>query len=131
MNTSTLHRPTRDRSSLRRAGAALLVLTIGVLVAMGLAELTRGPEFVDRIEIVNPTGVDVDVQVGADDDGWLTIAIVDARSKVVTRDVVDQGDVWTFRVLTYGRVMGELRRTRAQLEQADWRVTIPARLVAS
>ncbi len=131
MSTSTLDRPTRDRRSLRRGAAALAVLAIGALVALGLTRLTHEPEFIDRITVVNPTNRDIDVEVGSNADGWLPIAIVDADSTVVTNDVIDAGDVWTFRFLTYGRVLGQLQRTRAQLEQADWLVTIPARIARS
>ena len=40
--------------------------------------------------------------------------------------MLDQGDGWRFRYEVGPDRIGEVRRTRAQLEAADWTVVIPA-----
>jgi hypothetical protein len=82
---------------------------------------------VERITIANPTGYALDVDVTSEDrSGWLSVAIVEARSEDVAQDVIDQGDVWIFRFVHWGDPVGELRLTRAELERNGWRVEVPA-----
>jgi hypothetical protein len=67
--------------------------------------------------------------VTASDDGrtgWLPIGTVDARSNSRVTEGIDQGDVWRFRYEVGPDRIAEVRRTRDQLEAADWTVVIPA-----
>jgi hypothetical protein len=81
---------------------------------------------VDRITIANGTEYDLDVDVtDSDREGWLPVAIVEARSEDVVQDVIDQGEVWIFRFLHWGDAVGELSLTRAELEGSGWRVEVP------
>jgi len=101
----------------------------GNLVALVLlvAACSGPPPTVERITIANPTGYDLDVEVTSQDrDGWLPVAIVEARTEHLAREVIDQGGVWIFRFLHWGDPVGELRLTGAELEGNDWRVEIPA-----
>jgi hypothetical protein len=96
-------------------------------LALLLAACSGQPPTVERITIANTTGYDLAVDVtGQDREGWLPVAIVEARSEDVAREVIDQGEVWIFRFLHRGDPMGELRLTRAELERNDWRVQVPA-----
>lgn len=95
-----------------------------------LALLTAGclgrPPTVERITVVNPTTYDLDVDVSDQArDGWLPVAIVEARSEAVAQEVLDQGDHWVFRFLHWGDPVGELSLTRAELERSGWRVEVP------
>jgi hypothetical protein len=81
----------------------------------------------EALHFDNRTGVAVRVTASdAGRDGWLPIATVDARSRNRVTEVLDQGDVWRFRYEVGPDRIAELRRTRAQLEAADWTVVIPA-----
>jgi hypothetical protein len=81
---------------------------------------------VDQIIIANRTDYDLDVDVtGRDREGWLPVAIAEARSEDDVQDVIDQGEVWIFRFLHWGDPVGELSLTRAELEQDGWRVEVP------
>jgi hypothetical protein len=97
-----------------------------VVTLLWLAACSGPPARVDRITIVNPTGYDLDVDVaGRERGGWLPVAIVEARSERVAEEVIDQGEVWVFRFLHWGDPVRELSLTRAELEEAGWRVEVP------
>jgi hypothetical protein len=84
---------------------------------------------VERITVTNPTGYDLDVEVtGRDREGWLPVAIVEARTEDVAQEVIDQGEVWIFRFRHWGDPVGELRLSRAELERNGWRVEVPAEI---
>jgi hypothetical protein len=98
-------------------GLAVVLLAIGPLV--------RGPRFVDRLTIENPLPFDLSIDVtNAARDGWMGVAIVSARTRQTTQDVVDQGRVWIFRVQSQGAAGGEFRVSRSELDRAGWRLTI-------
>jgi hypothetical protein len=102
--------------------AAFLLAAILLVVNLTLAVPGR-----ETLRFDNRTGVAV--RVTASDEarnGWLPIATVDARSRNRVTEVIDQGDVWRFRYEVGPDRLAEMRRTRAQLEAADWTVVIPA-----
>jgi hypothetical protein len=98
-----------------------------VAFALLVASCSGPPSTVERVTISNPTAYDIDVEVtDRDRDGWLPVAIVEARSEHVAQDVIDQGEVWIFRFLHWGDPVGEFSPTRAELERNGWRVEVPA-----
>lgn len=83
---------------------------------------------VEGVTIVNETAYDVEVEAGAgagEDDGWLPLARVDARSTGSAHDVIDQGDVWVFRFRHWGEPVEEMSLTREGLQGEGWRIEVP------
>ena len=106
----------------------LLAIVVGAMVAVAVAGpiLLRGPTFIDEVKIVNPSDYDVHVEVsGGNGEGWLSVTTADRKATTVAVDVVDQGAVWVFRFSAQGRLGGELRTTRTELEQAGWSIEVP------
>jgi hypothetical protein len=103
-------------------------MRVGLLLLAVVGGACAGPPpTVERITIANSTEYDIDVDVtGQDRQGWLPLAIVDARSEDAVEGVIDQGDVWIFRFEHSGDSIDELRLTREELEGSGWRVEIPA-----
>ncbi len=124
---------TATTTETRPRGARPIALTwvipaVFVLAAILLVvNLTLAVPRREALRFDNRTGVAVRVTASdAGRDGWLPIATVDARSRNRVTEVLDQGDVWRFRYEVGPDRIAELRRTRAQLEAADWTVVIPA-----
>ena len=111
----------------RRIGSrALVVLFLVGTVAAVLASCSGPPPIVERVTINNNTGYDLDVQLsGPDGEGWLPAGIVEAGSERTSEQVVDQGEVWTFRFLHWGDNVGELSISRSELESNGWQVAVP------
>ena len=108
------------------------VIVLAVAGAMGVAVLAatnaalRGPDFVDRVTVVNETPYLVDIEVtDRAGDGWLGLGPVSADASHTFRDVVDQGERWVFHVTSGPYDGGEFSRSKRELEQERWRVTIP------
>lgn len=116
----------------RRVGDTARVVLIAILVAALLAiaiRITEGPDFVDRVSVVNRTGYDLDVDVsGASRDGWLPLSVSTAGTTDATRDVIDMHDTWVFRFSHEGVAAGELEVSRDQLATNGWKVQVPARV---
>ena len=80
-----------------------------------------------RVTFVNNTAYDIEVDVsGAGSGGTLALGTVRANKTTDVQDVVDQGRTWVLHFAAQGVDGGEVRIGRADLEQASWRVVIPA-----
>jgi hypothetical protein len=102
---------------------AVLVLA-AILLVVNLTLAVPGRE---TLRLDNRTGVAVRVTASDEGrDGWLPVTTVDARSRNRVQEVLDQGEVWRFRYEVGPDRIAEVRRTRGQLEAADWTVVIPA-----
>jgi hypothetical protein len=124
---------TATTTETRPRGARPLALTWVIPAVFALAavllvvSLTLGMPGRETLRFDNRT--DVAVRVVASDDGrngWLPVGTVDAGSRARVTEVIDQGDVWRFRYEVGPDRIAEVRRTRDQLEAADWTVVIPA-----
>jgi hypothetical protein len=108
------------------------VVLVAILVAGLLAiaiRITEGPDFVDRVSVVNATGYDFDVDVtGASRDGWLPLSVATRGTTRTTRDVIDMHDTWVFRFSREGVIGGEVEVSREQLARNGWRVEVPAQV---
>jgi hypothetical protein len=115
-----------EQLSRRTFSVRLLIASLAGL-ALLLASCSGPPPTVETITVSNSTGYDLDVQVtGRDRNGWLPMAIAEARSERKTEQVTDQGEVWIFRFLHWGDPVGEVSLTRGELERNGWHVEVPA-----
>lgn len=99
---------------------------VAALLTFLIVACSGAPESVERIEIVNPTGYDLRVEVSGDGRLWLPLSLVESGSRVTVRDVIDQGERWMFRFRRFGDQVGEVSLSRTKLESAGWRLEIPA-----
>ena len=120
--------PSSSAIALLPYGLAAIAAVVLAVVAAGLA---RGPAFVDRVDVVNrsPYELLVDIQRGPDE-GWVRIGYIDQDASTSVREVLDQGDRWTFRFRAQGREGGRITLSRADLARADWRLDVPAEVEA-
>ena len=104
----------------------VLIGAVALVGAFFLAPLLRVPGHVDGVSFENPTGYDITIEASDGRDGaWTPVGTVDAGETTSFDRVYDQGGERVFRFSSQGRDAGELARTRAQLEDADWQVAIP------
>ena len=117
--------------STRRNDIIGIVVT-GLVYAAAMAATVpalRLPAYVDQITIDNPHAWDVNTDVtDRERDGWVGIGAVDRDTEHTFHSVIDQGDTWIFD-FAYAGEHAELRVSRHQLEQDDWRVTVPDELI--
>lgn len=98
----------------------------GLFLLAVVAACSGPPPTVERITIANPTEYDIYVDVTDQNrQGWLPLAIVEARSEDVVEDVIDRGEVWIFRFEHSGDPIDEVRLTRQELGRNGWRMEIP------
>lgn len=122
--TTTTMRPRGSRRiSLEWIAPAILVLVALVLIV----NLSRSAPSRETLIIENHAGAPVTVRTSDEaHDGWLNIGTVDPNSRDTVEAVIDQGDVWRFRLTVGPDRVGEIRRTQDQLRDAGWKLTIPA-----
>jgi hypothetical protein len=105
-----------------------VVLAVGVLtilLAVG-SMLVHEPARVRSLTLVNGSEFALDVRVSSrEGDGWLPLGRIFREDDRTVRDVLDQGDVWTFAVSGQGIDGGQVTVRRAELEAAGWTFTIP------
>ncbi len=103
----------------------LAVVAAGMVAALGPL-LLREPSFVERVSFVNRAPYDLRVEVSDDNqDRWMGVTTADAASTTLALEVIDQGPIWVFRFSAQGRDGDQLRISRADLQQAGWRIEIP------
>lgn len=102
------------------ATAATVAGLVVVVQSMGL------PEYVDELTVENRSAfhlrVDVSDEAG---ESWLTVGTVQDDDTEAFSRVIDQGEVWLFRFHGQGRMGGQLRVVRSQLEEDGWKLVIP------
>ena len=117
--TPTTTSPGRLRLRDRRQRAGdVLIAAFALIVLVAAAAFDRPHPFVARIEVVNPTVYQVEIDV-------LPTGGFRRESTRTVFEVHDQGARWRFRFSYGGTFAGELTLTRAQLQLDGWRVTIP------
>jgi hypothetical protein len=107
-------------------GAGMRRLVAGVSTTILLLGACSSVSFVDELSIVNETEYSADVEVTDEDrDGWLALKPVEPNSTTVVEDVIDQGEVWTFRFDYLGRYRVEVEVSGRELAQSDWNIEVP------
>jgi hypothetical protein len=112
---------------LRSVAVPVAAIVLFAALFVGVLRLVESPAMVGRVSVENRTSYDVEVGVtdGSNRDR-LPLAALDADAATRVEDALDQGSTWLFRVRRAGTTLGTLHRTRAELQEADWRVVIPA-----
>ena len=104
-----------------------LAVIAAVALAVAAAGVSRGPTFVDRVEVVNRSPYELSVDVrGTAARGWVALGYVDQDASTPVHEVLDQGRQWTFRFRSQGQSGGQLTVSRAELQASDWRLDVPA-----
>lgn len=135
MNDALSATATRPKDS-RSVPVRTLVLGIGLAVVVGILALLastalKGPSFVPSVSIANPSPYLMAVDVtAANSDEWTQVATIPPETTSDAAQVIDQGDSWRFRAESAGVSGGEFTLSRAALEQADWKVTVPESMIA-
>jgi hypothetical protein len=103
----------------RRCFAVLLLL----LLVPGCLDTTSR---VDSVTVANPLPYELVVHVSDGEGGeWTPLGIVQAGGELTVREVIDQGERWTFRFQHWGDTVGESTESRADLEGEGWRIEVP------
>jgi hypothetical protein len=117
-------RVTRSIGRIEVLGYAVAVVFAVAALALAGSGL-RLPANVDELAIDNPHPWPAHVQVtDADRGGWLGIGTVGRKTEHSFLDIGDQGELWIFR-FSYAGESVELRVPASQLEDDDWRLTVP------
>ena len=115
-------------AGVHRAADAVRVAVVVVLAvaAMALAlRLVETPATIDRLSIVNPSTLELDLATaGAPSGDWVPAGSTDPHTVTSFDEVLDHGDRWWFRATSGGRV-ATWQVPRAQLVRDGWRVVIP------
>ncbi|MDP9072220.1 MAG: hypothetical protein M3N68_13255 [Actinomycetota bacterium] len=120
--------PPQDKGDL---ATILIAAATAALALLVVVPATRLPSFVDRLTVVNPHAWSVEVDAtGPGGDGVVGLATVGRERAQTVEEVMDQGREWIFRFSYGGANGGELVVSRAELERAGWRVTVPAEFPA-
>jgi hypothetical protein len=118
---------TRPRGARRITLTWVLPAVLALVAILLVVALTLGVPGRETLHFDNRT--DVAVRITASDDGrngWLPVGTIDAQARARIDEVIDQGDVWRFRYEVGPDRIAEIRKTRAELESANWTVVIPA-----
>jgi hypothetical protein len=126
MSPRTLTRPPRSQPMIGRRMGALAAVIATAVVVLGGSWAVRGPDFVDRVTVENPTRFDVDVDVAGSDGRVLELTQVLAGRTKAVRDVIDQGKSWTVTFSYAGTEAGAMQLDRTTLEDDGWRIVVPA-----
>lgn len=87
-----------------------------------------GPGFVDQVDIVNPTRYPAAVDVRGRTGGWVDLTTAPAGETREVSEVIDQGEIWTFRFSYGDHAVVDITKSRSELADAEWRVEVPREL---
>ncbi len=126
MTTSTKPRAARQGRLHQLAHNDLAAVAVSAVIAITLAAaFMRSPPAIEAVSVTNPSGYDISVQVRGVDGGWMSLSTATSSRTTTTFDVIDQGDLWTFRFASQGRAGGQIEVLRSALDAADWTIEIP------
>lgn len=107
--------------------AAVVLAAAAAVAGLVLVMQSTGlPQYVDELTVENGTDFHLRIEVsGGENESWLRVGTIEAQSTKAFSRVIDQGKIWLFRFHGQGRMGGELRVNRSQLEGDGWRVVVP------
>lgn len=126
MSSVSVRVPSPRRAPPARQLAGLAVALAAGLIAMWfMAGWLDGPARVDLV-VENPTPYPLLLTVRAPGDtSVLPVGYISKNSTMEKRDVIDHGDRWVFEFSYAGSELPAFERSRAELERADWRISVP------
>jgi hypothetical protein len=119
----------RRRPIISRGLVALALATIAAaaLAITVLPTLITHQSVVPRLSVTNGSDYDVQVSVGTGrPSSWVTLGAAGQQCTTTFSQVADQGSDWVLRFQAQGVDAGTMTVSRAELEAAQWTVTIPA-----
>jgi hypothetical protein len=103
----------------RRAALVCAVLLLGLTACDRVS-------YVETLTIENPTDYDLLVNVrGNETSGVLGLGVVHKRATEEREQVIDVGPVWVYEFRYQGLDAGQVRVSRRDLANQDWRFVIP------
>ena len=118
---------TRTTPSRPARTGGLLAAAVGGVAAVALASTSLSPgAFVERVAIVNSTPYHLNVELAAvGSRGSLDLGTAGRDTTMVAEKIYDPGKRWVLRLSYAGTSAGEVTVSRADLEDAGWRLDIP------
>lgn len=121
---------TRPRPAAARSRSDVAAIVVAAVVGIALLRLVlpalRLPAYADAVTISNPHVWHAEVDVGRPDGSrWIGLGHVGREATRTFRSVIDPGEEWMFRFAYGGTVRSQVVVSRAELERAGWKLTIP------
>ncbi len=118
-------RPPSARAPRRTVVIALVAVAAAVALVLAAQQLLPSPTSTRRITVKNPTPFHLEIDAaGTGSARAVTLGPIGREQEKTFEGVIDQGHQWIFRFASGGNDAGEMRVSRAQLEQDNWRITV-------
>jgi hypothetical protein len=118
-------RPSPARAPRRVVVIAVVAAAVAVGLVVAAQRLLPSGATMRRITVNNPTPFHLEIDAaGTGSARAVTLGPIGRQQEKTFDGVIDQGDEWIFRFASGGTDGGEMRLSRAQLEQDGWKVTV-------
>lgn len=118
-------RPSPARAPRRTVVIGVAVAAVALALVFAGQQLLPTGATVRRITVNNPTPYHLEIDAaGTGPARAVTLGPIGREHEKTFEGVIDQGDEWIFRFASGGTDGGEMRVSRAQLEQDGWKVTV-------
>lgn len=118
-------RPSPARAPRRIVVIAVVAAAVAVGLVVAVQRLLPSGATMRRITVNNPTPFHLEIDVaGTGSTRAVTLGPIGREQEKTFDGVIDQGDQWIFRFASGGDDGGEMRLSRAQLEQNGWKITV-------
>jgi len=118
-------RPSPARAPRRVAMIAVVAAVAAVALVVVAQKLLPSPAATRRITVNNTTPFHLEIDAaGTGRARAVTLGPIGREQRKTFDGVIDQGDEWIFRFSSGGTDGGEMRVSRAQLQQDGWTLTV-------
>jgi hypothetical protein len=118
-------RPSPARAPRRVALIAVAAVVAALALLLAAQQLLPSPATTRRITVDNPTPFHLEIDAaGTGSARAVTVGAIGRQQAKTFDGVIDQGGQWIFRFASGGTDGGEMRVSRAQLEQDGWKITV-------